>query len=28
VGYPVAVYPDETMRAAASEHGWPIYEGG
>jgi phosphoserine phosphatase len=28
VGYPVAVYPDEAMRAAALEHGWPIYEGG
>jgi len=27
MGYPVAVYPDAAMRAAASERGWPIYEG-
>jgi HAD superfamily hydrolase (TIGR01490 family) len=26
-GYPVAVYPDAAMRAAASERGWPVYEG-
>ena len=25
-GYPVAVYPDAAMRAAASERGWPIHE--
>lgn len=27
VGRPVAVYPDEPMRAAAHAHGWPIYAG-
>jgi len=27
VGHPVAVYPDAAMRAAASERGWPIFEG-
>jgi len=26
-GHPVAVYPDVAMRAAASEQGWPIFEG-
>jgi HAD superfamily hydrolase (TIGR01490 family) len=26
-GYPVAVYPDPAMRRAASERGWPVYEG-
>jgi HAD superfamily hydrolase (TIGR01490 family) len=26
-GYPVAVYPDAVMRAAATERGWPVYEG-
>jgi HAD superfamily hydrolase (TIGR01490 family) len=25
VGYPVAVYPDEAMRRAALERGWPIH---
>jgi HAD superfamily hydrolase (TIGR01490 family) len=25
VGYPVAVYPDEAMRRAAVEQGWPIH---
>jgi HAD superfamily hydrolase (TIGR01490 family) len=28
VGFPVATYPDEGMRAAAQNRGWPIYEGG
>jgi HAD superfamily hydrolase (TIGR01490 family) len=27
VGFPIATYPDEIMRAAATEHGWSIYEG-
>jgi HAD superfamily hydrolase (TIGR01490 family) len=27
VGHPVATYPDETMRMAALERGWRIYEG-
>ncbi len=26
VGHPVAVYPDEEMRAAAEARGWPIHE--
>lgn len=27
VGCPVATYPDDAMRAAATERGWTIYEG-
>lgn len=27
VGFPVAVYPDDAMRAAAQQHRWRIYEG-
>jgi HAD superfamily phosphoserine phosphatase-like hydrolase len=27
VSYPVAVYPDEGMRATAVSRGWPVYEG-
>jgi HAD superfamily hydrolase (TIGR01490 family) len=27
-GFPVATYPDEGMRAAAQDRGWPVYEGG
>lgn len=28
MGYPVATYPDDEMRAAALAHGWQIFEGG
>jgi len=27
VGHPVAVYPDDAMRAAAQQHGWDIFSG-
>jgi HAD superfamily hydrolase (TIGR01490 family) len=27
VGYPAATYPDEGMRDAAQERGWPIFDG-
>jgi HAD superfamily hydrolase (TIGR01490 family) len=28
MGHPVATYPDDAMRKAATAHGWTVYEGG